>query len=199
MEIHHVNDRHEDWSEQNLAAICHYCHLARHPLQPGVAHEDHPLRMMWWPDVPQVTLNTLAWTAVWLAETVADLVEVQASAEETRYNIDPGQAEAHLKSFRAELERREEKAARLTGTWHIDVLFEICNRLSGSDGGHGQQNLRFWPRNAGGPAGGWAIWRAVPHIEEVPARLVVPCLEGLDGAMLTTGGRRWHLVGVEIR
>ena len=72
MEIDHVNRDHSDWSDRNLAAICHFCHLIRHPAQPGFGNAP-PLIVIRWPEIAQPALTALAWAAVRAESHAAEL------------------------------------------------------------------------------------------------------------------------------
>ncbi len=64
MEIDHADSDHENWDVANLRPICHICHLAKHPVQPGISHF-YPLRPIFLPELSQSLVSALAWSIIW--------------------------------------------------------------------------------------------------------------------------------------
>ena len=64
MEIDHCDDDHENWCPANLRPICHFCHLAKHPAQPGIGHFDL-LRPILLPEMSQAEISALGWAVIW--------------------------------------------------------------------------------------------------------------------------------------
>ncbi len=61
-----MNGNHDDWRVENLAPICHFCHLARHPAQPGFGRGEFPLEIVWWPELTQAAIMAFSWSIFWL-------------------------------------------------------------------------------------------------------------------------------------
>ncbi len=99
MEIHHLNLCHSDWRQENLVPICHFCHLAEHPAQPGFARNDHPLRIIWWPELTQQAIMACAWSLAWMRG-------YSLQAEESV----AGRINRYLQELTAELARRQKAA-----------------------------------------------------------------------------------------
>ena len=72
MEIDHLSGDHSDWRAGNLAPICHFCHLALHPAQPGLG-DDPPLAPIHWLGLSQPRISSLGWALVWLRTALVDL------------------------------------------------------------------------------------------------------------------------------
>lgn len=129
MEVHHLNGIHDDWRTENLVPICHFCHLAQHPAQPGFARRDFPLEILWWPELTQPAIMAFAWSVAWLGACAAQREELAATIGD------------HLKAVRTELSRRAQHGRAAAGTaLPADLL-----AAAGEEEPQHWRNLRFFP------------------------------------------------------
>ena len=83
MEIHHLDGNHRDWRQENLAPICHFCHLMQHPAQLGYEDGEFPLEITWWPEVTHAAISAFTWSVVWLQTALWARVDAeQAEADD---------------------------------------------------------------------------------------------------------------------
>ena len=125
-----MNGIHADWRTENLAPICHFCHLAQHPAQPGFGRRDFPLEIVWWPELTQPAIMAFAWSIAWLEACAAQQEEEEAGA-----------IEDYLNSVATELSRRARHGRAAAGTaLPADLL-----SAAGEEEPRHWQNLRFFP------------------------------------------------------
>ena len=55
-DVFHLNNDHDDWSADNLAAACPLCHGVQHI---GSASADREMRVIWLPEITQNALNVI--------------------------------------------------------------------------------------------------------------------------------------------
>ena len=103
MEIHHRDGNHRDWREENLAAICHFCHLACHPAQGGYERAEFPLEMTWWPEVTQGAISAFTWAVIWLQAALGPQVEAEEAAARLTDEIPPEGLSTRLAGFLKEI------------------------------------------------------------------------------------------------
>ena len=136
MEIHHRDD-HGDWSPANLAPICAFCHLAKHPAQPGFDRNDCPLRLIWWPELTQSAVMAFAWSIVRMRSH-----SLQAEDAES------GRINRYLQELTGELGRRESAGLKAAGSAYPADLLAAADDPPATWSG-----LRFFPTDvlASGP------------------------------------------------
>ncbi len=128
MEVHHRNGRHDDWRAENLVPICHFCHLVRHPAQPGFGRREFPLEIVWWPDLTQAAIMSFAWAIAWMHANTAQREE-------------GGRTDDYLKSLALEVSRRARRGRTAAGTALPADLLQAARPV---EPGH-WRSLRFWP------------------------------------------------------
>jgi len=140
MEVHAVNGNHFDMASDNLVPICHYCHLARHPV---AAARTGALTPIWWAEMSQAGVNRLAWALMAVDE---------MARKKSGLAMDP--LLRQLRELDLRIGERQELAAAICGTPRLDALleglFEI-RRFSGPQVhaaivGERLADIRFWPR-----------------------------------------------------
>ncbi len=142
MEIHHVNHDHDDFSRENLNAICHFCHLLYHPLQPGHFDHEPPLVLLRWPGIDQPAIQNLAWLLLYF-EHGYELVEYDDVNTEKAvlHQVSYPAIENHIQDVRKELELRQNKV----GTWSEVTLASMLELASKDGEPETWSELRFFP------------------------------------------------------
>ena len=128
MEVHHRNGRHDDWRAENLVPICHFCHLVRHPAQPGFGRREFPLEIIWWPDLTQAAIMSFAWAIAWMHANTAQREE-------------GGRTDDYLKSLALEVGRRARRGRTAAGTALPADLLQAARPVEPEH----WRALRFWP------------------------------------------------------
>ncbi len=167
MEIHHLDDDHGNWAAGNLVPICQFCHLARHPAQPGLAEMD-PLRVIWWPELTQRAVCSMAWASAWLLTICAD-----ASAAGV---IDARTAalECLRDQIIVELNRRLQAAERVIGTASPAAMLNVAVRRAGEP--ESWHHLRWWPEAGSDINGDLIRWLPGTGLSAVPVSSAAACL-----------------------
>ncbi len=138
MEIDHLNRDHSDWRRENLAPVCHFCHLTQHPVQTGFGDGDHPVEVIHWPEITQTALCALAWAAVRTAVR-EDEAATAARPEEARA------LKTVLTQTREEIRRRKRTASQLAPA-KPQALLTMAVRAGGEP--QAWSGLRWWPAAA---------------------------------------------------
>lgn len=68
IEVHHINGDHGDGRPENLATICHFCHLTQHL---GLAGRNKEAILIWLPEIDQATLAHVA-RSIFVAKFMVD-------------------------------------------------------------------------------------------------------------------------------
>ena len=142
MEIHHRDHDHDNFSRENLATICHFCHLLYHPLQAG--HHDHepPLVLLRWPDADQVIIQNLAWLLLYFqhGEILTEYDEVDTE-KALLHKLAYPTIENHIQSLHKEIELRQSKA----GSWGVVGLDSMLEYAVSEGEPASWSELRFFP------------------------------------------------------
>ncbi len=142
MEIHHVNQDHDDFRRENLTAICHFCHLLHHPLQFGHFDHEPPLVLLRWPGIEQAKLQNLAWLLLYF-EHGYELKEYDEVNTEKAllHQVSYPAIENHIKEIRKELELRQNKV----GKWGGVTLASMLEYALQEGEPESWSELRFFP------------------------------------------------------
>ena len=176
LEIDHLSGDHSDWRAGNLAPICHFCHLALHPAQPGLG-DDPPVAPIHWPGMDQRRVSALCWALVWLRAAHFDL--------DRSANDDLAQAvQSVLGQAHSEIEARFAPARDLLPSpIRPDGMLNALARLGAEPSGW--RDLLWWPEAATPPPPGRSSGGGGGILRWTPGR-------GIDSIAAIDAGRRMH-------
>lgn len=141
MEIHHRDEDHDHFSMENLAAICHYCHLLHHPLQTGQFDYEPPLVLLRWRGIEQSILQNLAWLLLYL-EHGNTLVEEDGDTQRVSlHGLDYPAVVNYLKRVTSEIGARRNRV----GIWGDVTLASMFEYAAAKGEPENWQDLRWFP------------------------------------------------------
>lgn len=166
MEIHHRDNDHDHFSPDNLAAICHFCHLLYHPLQAGQFDYEPPLVLLRWPEIGQTILQNLAWLLLYLDH--GDAVAEEDDEETQRillHGVTYPAMVTHLKGIRQEITIRKNMVGEWGGVTLASLLeFAVKKGEPGS-----WSELRWFPAGLISPKRQLGLLSiATPTLKRIP-------------------------------